>query len=91
MKKSKKSTYLRYEFTNKKGALEGGDIFSFATTAEAKAMITKILKVAHSDQVTVNLTIGPKASFFGFLKNVGMTQKDLDHEMVDPDQVSAKR
>jgi hypothetical protein len=95
MKKTKNSVYLRYEFTNEAGKLEGGDIFEFSTLSEAEGMSTEILKVAHSDGVAVNVTIGAKKAFFGFLKNVGMTSKDVKNEMVEqafvPAQTKSKK
>lgn len=85
MKTSKSSTFFRYEFSDESGRPEGGDIFQFATLAEVQAMTTEILKVAQSDKVAVNLTIGGEGPFFGFLKNVGMSRKDAEKELVDRD------
>ncbi len=79
---SKNTVFLRYEFTNESGRPEGGDIFEFTTLGEVQDMVGQILKVAQSDSVTVNLTIGAEKPFFGFLKAVGMSRKDAELEMV---------
>ena len=84
-KTSKASTFFRYEFSDESGRREGGDIFEFATLAEVQSMTAEILKVAQSDKVAVNLTIGGEGPFFGFLKNVGMSRKDAEKEFVDRD------
>src|SRR4051794_24930458 len=78
MKKSKSSIYVRYEFSSESGNPEGGDILQMNSMADIQEMVAEILKVAHSDQVTVNLTIGQEAPFFGFLKKVGMSQKSIE-------------
>jgi hypothetical protein len=88
MKNNKKSVYLRYEFSDEKGQLEGGDIFELDSLKEAQNMTAEILKVAHGDAVAVNVTIGLQAPFMGFLKNVGLTQKDIDAETVTADSVT---
>ena len=95
MKKTKNSVYLRYEFTNEAGKLEGGDIFEFSSLSEVEGMSSEIIKVAHSDGVAVNLTIGHEKPFFAFLKNVGMTSLDVKSEMVEqafvPAQTKSKK
>lgn len=85
MKKAKKSVYLRYEFSDEKGKLEGGDIFELASVREAQNMATEIFKVALADGVAVNVTIGVEAPFMGFLKNVGLNVKHIQAEMVTDD------
>lgn len=95
MKKAKNSIYLRYEFTNEKGKMEGGDIFEYSTLSQAQAMISEILKVTLSDGVAVNITLGQAKPFMGFLTNVGLTQEQIDAEKVDlkslPPQKSAQK
>ena len=81
----KNPVYIRYEFSNKSGKPEGGDIFQFSSMSEIQEMEAEILQVTQSDQVAVNLTIGHEKPFFGFLKNVGMSRKDAEKEIVDPD------
>ena len=76
------TVYLRYEFSNEAGKLEGGDIFEFASLSEVQEMTSQIFKVAQSDGVAVNVTIGTEKPFFGFLKNVGLARKDIQMEMV---------
>jgi hypothetical protein len=83
MKKAKKSIYLRYEFTNEKGKMEGGDIFEYSTLNQAESMISEILKVTLSDGVAVNITLGEEKPFMGFLANVGLTQDQIEAEKVD--------
>jgi hypothetical protein len=83
MKKAKKSIYLRYEFTNEKGKMEGGDIFEYSTLNQAQSMINEILKVTLSDGVAVNITLGEEKPFMGFLTNVGLTQDQIEAEKVD--------
>ncbi len=83
MKKNKSTIYFRYEFTDESGRPEGGDIFQFSTMNEVQEMAAEIVKVAQSDQVAVNLTIGEKTPFFGFLKKVGMNKKAVEMEMVE--------
>lgn len=85
MKNSKKSVFLRYEFSDETGKPEGGDIFEFKSTSEVLEMAEKIVKVAQADQVAVNLTIGQEKTFFGFLQNVGISYEDAETEMVDRD------
>jgi hypothetical protein len=87
MKKNKNSVYIRYEFSNKSGTPEGGDIFEFSSMNEVQDMTSEILKVAQIDNVAINLTIGQSKSFFGFLKNVGMKQEEIEKEIVDRDLV----
>jgi hypothetical protein len=82
MKKTKSPIFFRYEFSDETGSPEGGDVFKYATAAKVQAMVKEILKVAHSDQVTVNLTIGFEKPFFGFLKNSGLNRQDVEKEMV---------
>jgi len=83
MKKIKNPIYFRYEFSDESGKPEGGDIFQFSTQAKVMAMIGKILKVAQSDNVAVNLTIGQEESFFGYLNEMGLSREDAETEMVD--------
>jgi hypothetical protein len=83
MKQSKKTIYFRYEFSDETGKLEGGDIFQFSSVAKALEMTSKILKVAHSDGVAVNITTGEEKPFFGFLANVGINRARAEQEMVD--------
>jgi hypothetical protein len=89
MKKTKKAICLRYEFTNEKGVREGGDIFEYSSLKQAEAMIGEILKVTLSDDVAVNITLGATKPFVGFLKNVGLTQDQIDAEKVDPSAAPA--
>ena len=83
MKKPKSPIYFRYEFSDEAGLPEGGDVFQFASMTDVEEMTQKILKVAKSDQVAVNLTIGHEGPFFGFLDKVGMSRKDVEEEMAD--------
>lgn len=83
--KNKNSVYIRYEFSNKTGTPEGGDIFEFTTLSEVQEMVSEILKVAQIDDVAVNLTIGGKKPFYGFLKKSGMSSEQIDGEMVEVD------
>jgi hypothetical protein len=85
MKKSKNSVYIRYEFSNKAGTPEGGDIFEFTTLSEVQEMVSEVLKVAQIDDVAVNLTIGGKKPFYGFLKKSGMGREQIDSEIVEVD------
>jgi len=89
MKKSKKSIYVRYEFSNEAGRPEGGDVLKFSSLKDIQEMTADILKVAQTDNVTVNLTIGQEIPFFGFLKKVGMSRKTVEKEMIDLDAVMA--
>jgi hypothetical protein len=89
MKKTNKAICLRYEFTNEKGVREGGDIFEYSTLKQAESMIGEILKVTLSDGVAVNITVGETKPFVGFLKNVGLTQEQIDAEKVDLSKVEA--
>jgi hypothetical protein len=82
MKNTKSPIFFRYEFSDETGSPEGGDVFRYPTHAKVQAMVKEILKVAHSDQVTVNLTIGFEKPFFGFLKNSGLNRQDVEKEMV---------
>lgn len=91
MKKTKKSICLRYEFTNEKGVREGGDIFEYSTLKQAEAMISEILKVTLSDGVAVNITFGETKPFVGFLKDIGLTQAQVDAEKVDLAATSAPK
>lgn len=90
MKKTKKSVYLRYEFSNESGGLEGGDIFEFPSNREALAMTSDILKVANQDGVAVHITVGPANPFHGLLKNYGMTAAQISAEKVAPPAAAAK-
>jgi hypothetical protein len=83
MKKAKNSVYFRYEFSDEIGHPEGGDIFEFPTLKGALEMAAEILKVAQSDEVAVNLTIGTAKPFFGFLENSGISRKSAEKEMVN--------
>lgn len=83
MKKTNSPIYFRYEFSDETGTPEGGDIFKLSTMEEVQEMAEDILKVANSDNVTVNLTIGEEAPFFGFLKSVGMNREDAEKELVN--------
>jgi hypothetical protein len=89
MKKTKSPIFFRYEFSDEAGVPEGGDVFQYATHAKVQAMVAEILKVAHSDQVTVNLTIGFEKPFFGFLKHSGLSRQDVEKEMVRQETVAS--
>jgi hypothetical protein len=89
MKTTKSPIFFRYEFSDEAGRPEGGDVFKYATQSKVQAMVAEILKVAHSDQVTVNLTIGFEKPFFGFLKNSGLNRQDVEKEMVKSEIVLA--
>ena len=89
MKKSKNPIYVRYEFSDENGNPEGGDVFEFSSMKGVLEMTTDILKVANSDGIAVNLSIGEEKPFFGFLKKVGMDRKAVEKEMVALDLVSA--
>lgn len=91
MKKTKKSVCLRYEFTNEKGIREGGDIFEYSTPKQAESMISEILKVTLSDGVAVNITFGETKPFVGFLKDIGLSQEQIDAEKVDLAAASASK
>ena len=93
MKKIKNSVYLRYEFSDEKGALEGGDIFEFASLKEVQGMVGKILKVANSDRVAVSIVVGEDLPFYGFLGNVGINREDAEKEIVvsKPAKKTAKK
>jgi hypothetical protein len=91
MKKTRKSIYLRYEFTNEKGIREGGDIFEYNSLSEAEAMIGEILKVTLSDGVAVNITLGESKPFIGFLTNAGLTQEQIDAERVELETTAASK
>jgi hypothetical protein len=90
-KKNKSTIYFRYEFSDETGRPEGGDVFQFGSLNKVQEMAAEILKVAQSDQVTVNLTIGTEGSFFGFLKNVGLSRQDVEKEMVQADMAPMKK
>ena len=90
MKKAKNTIYFRYEFSDEAGLPEGGDIFQLNSMKELQEMTAEILKVAHSDNVAVNLTIGEELPFFGFLKTAGMTKQDIEKELVDQSATAAK-
>ncbi len=92
MKKMKKPVFLRYEFSNETGSLEGGDIFTLASNREASVMTSKILKVANEDGVAVHITTGFEKPFYGLLKSYGMTSAQIDAEKVTaPLKKSAKK
>jgi hypothetical protein len=80
---AKSPLYLRYEFSDETGELEGGDIFQFSSLLNLKKMMSEVLNVAQSDGVTVSFTIGQDDNFFHFLKNTGLSQKEVEQEMVD--------
>ena len=84
MTKTKKSVFLRYEFSNEVGQLEGGDIFEFPSNRDALAMTSDILKVANQDGVAVHITVGLEQPFHGLLGNYGMTTKQIAAERVAP-------
>ncbi len=81
--KAKSPIYFRYEFSDEKGRLEGGDIFTFSSAANLKKMMEEVMKVAEGDGVTVSFTIGKEEQFFKFLHNLGLSQKEVENEMVD--------
>lgn len=83
MKKAKSPIYFRYEFSDEAGMPEGGDIFKLGSMKELQEMVSEILKVAHSDNVAVNLTIGEQTPFIGFLKKAGMSKEDIAQEQVE--------
>ncbi len=91
MIKSKKSVFLRYEFSNEAGQLEGGDIFELPSIREANAMTVDILKVANQDGVAAHITVGYEAPFYGLLKNYGMTPAQIDAEKVTAPAPKAKK
>ncbi len=88
MKKPVKTTrapiYFRYEFSDETGRPEGGDIFQFSSLKELQKMLGEVIGVAQEDGVTVSLTIGQDDHFFKFLKNIGLSQKEVAKEMVAP-------
>lgn len=88
MKKAVQKThdpiYFRYEFSDETGRPEGGDIFHFSSLKELRKMLGEVIGVAQEDGVTVSFTIGQDEHFFKFLKNTGLSQKEIDKEMVDP-------
>ena len=90
-KKSKNVTFLRYEFSNSSGKPEGGDIFQFSNSQDVREMVSQILEVAQGDEVAVNLTIGGKKAFFGFLANVGLDKKAAEAELVTPEPIILKK
>lgn len=90
MTKTKKSVFLRYEFSDEKGQLEGGDIFEFPSNHDALAMTNDILKVAHQDGVSVHITVGPEKPFHGLLGSYGMTAKQIAEEKVAPPSAAAR-
>jgi hypothetical protein len=90
MKKTKSPIFFRYEFSDETGSPEGGDVFQYESPAKVQSMVKQILKVAHSDQVTVNLTIGFEKPFFGFLKNSGLSRQDIEKEMVRLEALTKK-
>jgi hypothetical protein len=81
MKKNKNTIYVRYEFSDEKGRLEGGDIFEFFSLKLAQEFMSEAAKIAYSDGVAVNFTIGEETPFFGFLKMVGISRKEAEAEM----------
>jgi hypothetical protein len=91
MKKTKSPIFFRYEFSDETGNPEGGDVFQYTTPAKVQSMVKEILKVAHSDQVSVNLTIGLEKPFFGFLKSSGLNRQDIEKEMVNTSVAKTKK
>lgn len=85
--KKSKAIFFRYEFSNEKGKPEGGDIFEFSSLKQAEEMILEVLNVAKLDGVAVNLTVGTEKPFVGFLKNAGMSLKDIELEKVGSDTI----
>lgn len=83
VQKTKNTTYFRYEFSDEKGRPEGGDIFEFSSLAKLQKMLGEVVAVAQNDGVTVSLTIGQADHFFSFLKNSGLSQKEVENELVD--------
>lgn len=83
VQKTKKPTFLRYEFSDEKGRLEGGDIFEFTSIAQLQKLMSAVIDVADGDGVSISLTIGKEETFFNFLKNQGLTQKEISAEMTD--------
>jgi hypothetical protein len=81
MKKTKKTIYVRYEFSDESGRLEGGDIFEFSNLKLAQEFMSEAAKVAYDDCVAVNFTFGEEKPFFGFLKMVGISRKEAEAEM----------
>ena len=80
---TKNQLYFRYEFSDEAGRPEGGDIFRFASMANLKKMMTEVIAVAESDGVCVSFTIGKGEQFFKLLNNLGLSQKEVENEMVD--------
>jgi hypothetical protein len=76
--------YFRYEFSDETGCPEGGDIFQFSTLKELQKLLGEVIGVAQEDGVTVSFTIGQDDHFFKFLKNTGLSEKEVKKEMVDP-------
>ncbi len=89
MKNNKKTIYLRYEFSDETGTLEGGDVVRYDSLEDIQEIISQIAEIAHEDGVAVNLTIGKEKPFFGFLKNVGLSRQEVEAEMVDQEEAPA--
>lgn len=83
VQKAQSPVYFRYEFSDESGRPEGGDIFPFSSMKELKKMLSDVVSVAQEDGVTVSVTIGQDDHFFNYLKNTGLSQKEVDAEMVD--------
>lgn len=84
IQKNKSPIYFRYEFSDETGCPEGGDIFQFSSTTELQKFMSEVIDVAESDGVIVSFMVGQGDHFFKFLKNSGLTQKEIEAEMVDP-------
>lgn len=91
MKKEKNTVYLRYEFSDETGCLEGGDIFAFSSLKRAQDFMCEAGKVAYSDGVAVNFTLGEKKPFFNFLKTVGISREDAEAEMNHEEEIPKKK
>lgn len=85
----KNTIYFRYEFSDESGRPEGGDVFQYTSLAQVQDMVTKVLKVANGDKVSVNLTIGVEKPFFGYLGKGGLNRKDVEKEMVGQELLKA--
>ena len=83
VQKTQAPIYLRYEFSDETGCPEGGDIFQFSSLKELQKLLGEVVGVAQEDGVTVSLTIGQADHFFKFLKNTGLSQKEVEKELVD--------
>ena len=82
-KKNKSPIYIRYEFSDEAGRPEGADILEIASMKKVQDLAVEILKVAHSDGVSVNITVGEKKPFFAYLKDSGISVAAAEKEMID--------